>query len=142
MLAAVVVLVEAGLVVRVHVPVVEEGVLAEADVDEGGLEVVFEVLDAALEDGADEALRVGVLDLEVLEVAVLQDGDAGFQGFGVDDDLALDGRLASDAEHALDGVFDGGDDGHGWVRGCVGGRWGARGGQRFARGRAWPSWKW
>ena len=103
---ALVLVVEARLVVGVHVPVVEEGVLAETDVHEGGLEVVFEVLDAALVDGADEALLGGVFDLEVLEAAVFEDGDAGFEGLGVDDDFALDGRRGGAGEDALNEVLE------------------------------------
>ena len=87
-LLVLVVVVEERVVVGVHVPVVEERVLAHADVDERGLEVVLQILDAAPEDGADEALVGRVLDLELLEAAVLEDGDARLELLGVDDDLA------------------------------------------------------
>ena len=65
----------------------QEGIALHADVDEGGLEVVLEVLDAALEDGADETLFGGVFHLIFLEAAVFQHGDAGLEFFGVDDDF-------------------------------------------------------
>ena len=81
---------EAGGVLGNHVPVVDEGVLLHADVDEGGLEAVLEVLDAALVDGAHQPFVRGMLHLELLEVAVFDDGDASLKLFGVDDDLALD----------------------------------------------------
>jgi len=45
---------------------VEEGVLLQPDVDERRLEVVLKVLDASLEDAADKALVLGMLDLELL----------------------------------------------------------------------------
>jgi hypothetical protein len=82
------------------IPVMEEGVFFEADIDEGGLEAVFEVLDAAFEDAADQAFVVGSFDGEFLEAAVLEDGDAGFEGFGIDDDLLVD--LAGRLHEALD----------------------------------------
>ena len=83
-------LVEEGVEVGLHVPVVEEGVLLESDVDEGGLQVVLQVLDAALEDAADEPLVLGVLDHELLEPAVLHHRDARLELLDVDDDLAPD----------------------------------------------------
>ena len=89
-----VLVVEARLVVREHVPVVQEGVLPHADVHEGGLQVVLQVLDAPLEDGAHQPLVRGVLHLELLEVAVLDDGDARLKLLGVHDDFALDLLLA------------------------------------------------
>ena len=85
-----VLVVEARLIVREHVPIVQKCVLLESDVHERGLEVVFEVLDAALVDGAHQPFVRGMLHLELLEVAVFDDGDARLKLFGVDDDLALD----------------------------------------------------
>ena len=61
------------------VPVMQEGVLLEADVHEGGLEAVLEIADLALEDAADEAFLGGALDGEFLERAVFEHGDAGFE---------------------------------------------------------------
>ena len=52
---------------REHVPVVEEGVLAEADVDEGGLEAGVEVLDPPLEDAANHPVVGLALDVELVE---------------------------------------------------------------------------
>ena len=72
------------------VPVMEEGVLLEADVHEGGFEAVFEVAHLALEDAADQAFLGGALDVELLEPAFLEHGDAGFERFGVDDDFLVD----------------------------------------------------
>ena len=54
------------------VPVMEEGVLLEADVHEGRFEAVLEVADLAFEDAADQALLGGALDGELLEPAVLE----------------------------------------------------------------------
>ena len=85
----IVVIVEKRVRVRRHVPVMEEGVLLQSDVDERGLQVVFEVLDAALEDAADEAFLLRMLDHELLKATVLHDGDARLELFDVDDDLAL-----------------------------------------------------
>jgi len=78
----------------------QEGVFLEADVHEGGFEAVLEIADLALEDAADEALLGGALDVELLEAALFGDGDAGFEGFGVDDDLLV-GPF-----HRADQVFD------------------------------------
>ena len=80
----------------------EERVLLEADVHEGGLEVVLEVLDAAAEDAAHEAFLVGVLDHVLFETAVLEDGDARLELLDVDDDLALDLLLSEKACDLLD----------------------------------------
>ena len=101
-------LVEELLEVGGHVPVVEERVLLEADVDEGGLEVVLEVLDAAAEDAAHEAFLVGVLDHVLLETPVFEYGDACLELFDVDDDFSFDLLLL---EEAHDFVDDGLDDG-------------------------------
>ena len=76
--------------VRHDVPVVEEGVLLEADVHEGGLEAVFEVAHLAFEDAADQAFLGGALDGELLEPAFLEHGDAGFERLGVDDDFLVE----------------------------------------------------
>ena len=73
-----------------NVPIMKEGVFLEADVNEGGLESVFQVADLAFEDAADQAFLGGALDVEFLEPAFLEDGDAGFKGFGVDDDFLVD----------------------------------------------------
>jgi hypothetical protein len=73
---------------REHVPVVEEGVLVVADVDEGGLEAGVEVLDPALVDAADHAVVGLALDLELLEAAVDEQRDALLERLGVDDELA------------------------------------------------------
>ena len=99
-------------VVRHDVPVVQEGVLLEADVHEGGLEAVFEVAHPAFEDAADQALLGGALDVELLELAVLEHGDAGFERLGVDDDFLVDllDRL-DQALDFLDQVGGGGADG-------------------------------
>ena len=72
-----------------HVPVMEEGVLRLADVDEGRLEAALEVLDAALEDGADHPVLVAVLELEALEDAVVQQRDALLERLAVDHQLAV-----------------------------------------------------
>jgi hypothetical protein len=90
---------------REHVPVVEEGVLVVADVDEGGLEAGVEVLDAALVDAADHA-GVGIaLDLEAVEGAVNEERDALLEGLGVDDEFA-EGALFL-PENAQDFLEDG-----------------------------------
>ena len=58
--------------VRHDVPVMQEGVLLEADVHERGFQAVFEVAHLAFEDAADEALLGGALDVEFLQLAVFQ----------------------------------------------------------------------
>ena len=67
----------------------EKRVFLQADVDEGRLKVVLKILHTPLEHGVDEALLLGMLDHELLESAVLNDGHACFELFNVDDDLAL-----------------------------------------------------
>ena len=71
------------------VPVVEKGVFLEADIHKGRLEAVLQVAHLALEDAADQALLGGALDGEFLQASVLLQGDARFEGFGVDDDFLV-----------------------------------------------------
>jgi hypothetical protein len=85
----------------------EEGVFLEADVHEGRLQAVFQIADFALEDAADEALLGGAFDGEFLEASLLDDGDAGFKGFGVDDDVLVGAGFGFD--DALDPLDDLGD---------------------------------
>ena len=77
----------------------QEGVLLEPDVDEGGLKIVLEILHATLEDAADEPFLLGVLDHELLETSVLEDRDAGLELLDVDDDLALHLRALQPVEY-------------------------------------------
>jgi len=62
----------------------------QTDVHKGGFEPVFEVLDLAFEDAADEAFVAGAFDGEFLEFALFQHGDAGFERLGVDDDFLVE----------------------------------------------------
>jgi hypothetical protein len=85
------------------VPEVEEGVLVEADVDEHRLEAGLDVLDAALEDAADDVLVALALDGVFLEDAVLEQGDAAFEFLDVDDDAVAANRIGlADAEESFD----------------------------------------
>ncbi len=72
-----------------HVPVVEEGVLRVADVDERRLEAGVQVLDPALVDAADHPVVGLALDLELLEAAVDEERHALLQRLGIDDELAV-----------------------------------------------------
>ena len=67
----------------------EEGILLEADIDEGRLQSVFQIADLALENAADQPLLGRALDGELLELALLQHSHAGFEGLGVDDDFLV-----------------------------------------------------
>ena len=84
----VLVLVEEGLLVGRHVPVVQKGVLLQADIDERRLEVVLEVLHASLEDAADEPLVLGMFDHVLLEPTVLHHRHTRFETLHVDDDFS------------------------------------------------------
>ena len=68
-------------VARHDVPVMEKGVLLEADVHKGGFEAVFEVAHLAFEDAADQAFFGGPLDGEFLEPAFLEHAPREFPGF-------------------------------------------------------------
>ncbi len=48
---------------RDRVPEVQERVLLRADIDEHGLEALFDVLDAPLEDAADDVLVADAFDV-------------------------------------------------------------------------------
>ena len=69
------------------VPVMEEGIFFEADVDKGGLEAIFEIANFAFENAANEALFSSTLDGEFFEFAFFQNSHARFKRFGVDDDF-------------------------------------------------------
>ena len=83
----------------------EECVLRQADIDERGLKVVFEVLHAPLEDGADEPLLFRVFDHVLFQTAVLHDGDARFELFDVDDDLSFELWLAEPVDDFFEHSF-------------------------------------
>ena len=89
------------------VPVVQEGVLLEANIHEGGLEPIFEVLHLALVDGANQPVIAGSFNREVFQFALLQNRDAGFQRFGVNHHFLDDLFLGSDELFdLLDHLFD------------------------------------
>jgi hypothetical protein len=52
---------------RDDVPVMEEGIFLEADVDESGFEAVLEIADFAFENAADETFFGSALDVEFFE---------------------------------------------------------------------------
>ena len=71
------------------VPVMEEGIFFEADVDKGGLEAIFEIANFAFENAADEPLLGGAFDIEFFEFAFLEDRNAGLESFGIDDNFLV-----------------------------------------------------
>ena len=92
----VLVLVEEGILVGRHVPIVQKGVLLQADIDERRLEVVLEVLHAALENAADQPLDFGMFDPVFFEPTVLHHRHARFETLHVDDDFSCQ-SIASEA---------------------------------------------
>ena len=68
-----------------NVPVMEESVLLEANIHEGGLKHVFQVANAALENAAYEAFFRGAFDIKFLELSVFSHRDTRFERLGVDD---------------------------------------------------------
>ena len=82
----------------------QEGVFLEADVHERGFQAVFEIAHLAFEDAADEALFGRALDVEFLQLAFFEHGDAGFQRLGVDDDFLVD--FFDRLDHPLDFLDD------------------------------------
>ncbi len=56
----------------------------------------FKIANLAFENAADEALLGGALDVEFLQLAVLEHGDARFERLGVDDDFLVDFFLRAD----------------------------------------------
>ena len=67
-----------------------EGVFLQPDIDECRLQAVFQVLDLALEDAADDMLLGRALDVELFEVTVLHHGHARLETLRVNDDLFRD----------------------------------------------------
>ena len=65
----------------------DKGVLFHADVNEGRLKTILQILNFALEDTADDAILGRPLDVELLEVAVFEDGDARLEALRVNDDF-------------------------------------------------------
>ena len=78
---------EAGGILRNHIPVVDKRVFLEAQVDEGGLQTVLQILDFALEDAADNPVLAVALDEKVLEFSFLENHHARLEAFLVDHDL-------------------------------------------------------
>ena len=72
------------------VPVVQERIFFEADVDERGFQAGLQIFDLALEDAGDDLFFCRALDGELLELAVLHDGDAIFERLGVDNDFFVE----------------------------------------------------
>src|SRR4029453_12869977 len=70
---------------------VEEGGLLEADVDEGGLHAGEDARHAPLHDVLHHVAGAGALDVEVGELALLEDRDPRLAGGRVDQDLVLHG---------------------------------------------------
>ena len=95
----VIVVIQERIRIRCHVPVVQERVLLESDVDEGGLQVVLQVLHTPLEYAPDESFLLRMLDHEFLETSVLKDRDAGFELLDIDDDLSLHPRALQPVEY-------------------------------------------
>jgi len=68
---------------------VEKGVLFKADIDERGLEVMFEVLDAAFKDTTDETFLGGVFHLKLLDMVIFDYSNACFKFFGINYNLTF-----------------------------------------------------
>ena len=68
---------------------VEEGRFFEADVDEGGLHAGEDAGDAPLHDVADDALVAFAFDVELGELAVLEQRNPGLPELRIDDDFVL-----------------------------------------------------
>ena len=71
---------------------VEEAVLLEADVDERGLHPGQHVVDGAQVDVPGDRAPVRALEVDLGDLAVLEDGDAALGDAGRDEQLALRGR--------------------------------------------------
>ena len=74
---------------------VEEGVLLEADVDEGRLHPRQDPRHAPLVDVADDAALLPAFDLHLGDAAVLEDGHPGLAIVGGDEELFLHDCLSS-----------------------------------------------
>src|SRR5262249_39082336 len=71
---------EVPVVGRLDVGDVQEAIAAHAEIDERRLDARLDVDNAALVDVADVALVAGPLDVQLLQDAVLDDGDAALLG--------------------------------------------------------------
>src|SRR5262249_44328918 len=77
---------------RDHLVDVEEAVLLEADLDEGGLHAGQDVVDGALVDVPCDRTALGPLEVGLGDLAVLEHGDALLAHVDGDEQLALRGR--------------------------------------------------
>ena len=80
-----------------HVRDVQVGALLEADVDERRLHAGQHALDPTLVDVAGDATLALPLDVELAEVAVLDERDPGLRTVGVDDEEAVGRPYAGEA---------------------------------------------
>src|SRR5262249_17000724 len=71
---------EVPIVGRLHVGYVQEAIAADAKVHERGLDARLDVYDSALVDVAHVAFVASSLDVQLLQHAIFQDGDAAFLG--------------------------------------------------------------
>ena len=71
---------------------VEEAVLLEPDLDEGGFHPGENVVDDALVDVAGDRVAIGALQIDLGDLLVLEHGDAALAGVYRDEKLALGGR--------------------------------------------------
>ncbi len=76
----------------------QKGVLFKPDIHKGGLQVVFEILDAPLENAPDKTFLLRMLHHEFLEAAVLDNRHARFQSFDVYNDFTLHFRAFQPAK--------------------------------------------
>ena len=71
-----------------HVPIVQEGVLGFADIDECRLQALFEILDTAFVNRADDAFFVRAFEFVFFEHTVGEQRGTLFERLGIDDELA------------------------------------------------------
>jgi len=85
------------------VPEMEERVFLHADVDKHRLKAVLDVLDAALEDAADDVVVAFAFDRVLFEHAFLEQRDPALEFLDVDDDGVAAKRVGSaDAEKSFE----------------------------------------
>ena len=72
-----------------HIPIMEEGILLLPNVNKGGFQSGFKVLNFPFENGSDHSVLVETFDVESLKNSILHHGDPSLEGLRIDDQLLV-----------------------------------------------------
>ena len=86
--AIIFILIQTALFIGNHIPIVQKGILLEANIHKRCLQIVFQILDTPLENAPHKALFHRVFHLKLLNATVFNHGHARFKFFDINNDFA------------------------------------------------------